>query len=172
MTSTGSSGDSIQPTVEPGAASVGHIPSGLFVVCAQHPGTQVVEGYLASWVQQVSFEPLMVSLAIKPGRPACDLILQGNVFTVNVIGDHDNGYVRHFWSGYDPESNPFDSLALRRGRSGGIVLEAAKSAMECGLHSSTQPGDHIVVIARVLDCYVLNELARPLVHIRETGLTY
>jgi flavin reductase (DIM6/NTAB) family NADH-FMN oxidoreductase RutF len=151
---------------------VGHIPSGLFVVCAQDPGTQAVEGYLASWVQQVSFEPLLVSLAIKPGRPACDLILQGHVFTVNVIGDHDNAYMEHFWSGYDPESNPFDRLALRRGESGGIVLEAAKSAMECRLHSSARPGDHVVVIARVLNCYLLNDLAKPLVHIRETGLTY
>jgi flavin reductase (DIM6/NTAB) family NADH-FMN oxidoreductase RutF len=158
--------------VDTRATSVGHIPSGLFIVCAQDQHTKAVEGYLASWVQQVSFEPLMISLAIKPGRPACDLILQGNVFTVNVIGDHDNAYMEQFWSGYDPEGNPFDKLDLRRGESGGILLEAAKSAMECRLHSSARPGDHLLVIARVLKCHVLNDLAKPLVHVRETGLTY
>jgi flavin reductase (DIM6/NTAB) family NADH-FMN oxidoreductase RutF len=172
MTSHGSSEDPNQPAVDTGAASVGQIPSGLFIVCAQSPESGGLEGYLASWVQQVSFEPLMISLAIKPGRPACDPILQGHVFTVNVIGDHDNAYMEHFWSGYDPEDNPFHRLALCKGRSGGMLLEAAKSAMECRLHSSTQPGDHLVVIARVLNCYLMNDLAQPLVHIRETGLSY
>ena len=172
MTSNGSSGDAIHPAIDTGAASVGQIPSGLFIVCAQNPESKLLEGYLASWVQQVSFQPLMISLAIKPGRPACDLVLQGHVFTVNVIGDHDSAVMDHFWSGYDPEDNPFDRLALIEGRSGGMLLQAAKSAMECRLHSSVQPGDHLLVIARVLNCYLLNELAQPLVHIRESGLSY
>ena len=172
MTSNGSSENSTHLAVDTRAASVGQIPSGLFIVCAEDRDSGRVEGYLASWVQQISFEPLMISLAIKPGRPAYELILRGDVFTVNVIGDHEAAYMEHFWSGYDPGDNPFDKLALRRGRSGGILLEAAKSAMECRLHSSARPGDHVVVMARVLNCYLLNELAKPLVHVRETGLTY
>lgn len=49
------------------ALAVGHIPSGLFVVAIKDGENK--DGYLASWVQQVSFKPLLVSLAISPSRP-------------------------------------------------------------------------------------------------------
>ena len=42
------------------AQAVGHIPSGLFIVTTTDGGKK--DGYLASWVQQVSFEPLVLSL--------------------------------------------------------------------------------------------------------------
>ena len=58
--------------------AIGHIPSGLFIVCAKDD--EKIDGYLASWVQQVSFDPLLISLAIKPGRPVYDLIINGGVF--------------------------------------------------------------------------------------------
>ena len=43
---------------------VGHIPSGLFIICGFDKSSERIDGYLASWVQQVSFRPLMVALAI------------------------------------------------------------------------------------------------------------
>jgi flavin reductase (DIM6/NTAB) family NADH-FMN oxidoreductase RutF len=66
------------------ATSVGHIPSGLFIVAVQDAQSNTIDGYLASWVQQVSFNPLIVSLAIKPGRPAYDLIKAGHTFAINI----------------------------------------------------------------------------------------
>ena len=48
------------------ALAVGHISSGLFIVATKNKD-DLIDGYLASWVQQVSFSPLLISLAIKPG---------------------------------------------------------------------------------------------------------
>ena len=152
--------------------AVGHIPSGLFIVCAMNAVTGKTAGYLASWIQQVSFDPLLISLAIKPGRPAYDLIMGGNVFTINIIGSHENEYMKLFWSGYNPVENPFEKLSSRKGEAGGIILEAAKSAIECRMHSTIKPGDHVLVIAEVLNSYILHEEAAPLVHVRESGSTY
>ncbi len=154
------------------AAAVGHIPSGLFIVCARDKKSRIIDGYLASWVQQVSFDPLMISLAVKPGRPAYGHIINGEIFTVNIIGDHDNTYIDHFWSGYDPKKNPFDALAIKEGKAGGCILEVAKSAIECRRHSGMKPGDHDIIVAEVLNSYVLNNEARPLVHVRKSGMTY
>jgi flavin reductase (DIM6/NTAB) family NADH-FMN oxidoreductase RutF len=154
------------------ATAVGHIPSGLFIVSVMDPETKKIDGYLASWVQQVSFNPLLISLAIKPGRPAYDLIKSGKVFSVNVVGEHDKTYLRHFWKGYDPNSNPFNELNHTIAPNGGVVLLQAKSTMECKLVDSLKPGDHEVVIAKVISSAVMEEGTRPMVHVRKTGTDY
>jgi flavin reductase (DIM6/NTAB) family NADH-FMN oxidoreductase RutF len=154
------------------AKGVGHIPSGLFIVCARDPNTHTLDGYLASWIQQVSFDPLLVSLAAKGERPSYKLIAQGNIFTINILGEHDRSYEKLFSTGYDPTKNPFKNLPTKEGQFGGVILKAAKSTMECTLHSHLEPGDHQLIIARVLASHIQNERAKPLVHIRETGLNY
>lgn len=154
------------------ATSVGHIPSGLFIVAVSDSEGKNVDGYLASWVQQVSFNPLIVSLAIKPGRPAYDLIKEGRPFAINIVGDHDKTYLKHFWKGYDPANNPFSELPYEVGQQGGIILKQAKSAIECKLLSAQQPGDHEVVFAEVLSSHVMSEEAKPMVHIRKSGADY
>ena len=66
------------------AAAVGKIPSGLFVVTACEGDRK--EGYLGSWIQQASFSPLLLNLAIRPGRPCYDLIHATRRLCINVVG--------------------------------------------------------------------------------------
>lgn len=154
------------------AGAVGHIPSGLFIVAVNDQATEMTDGYLASWIQQVSFNPLMISLAIKPGRPAYDLIKAGKPFAVNVVGDHDKTYLKHFWKGYDATQNPFKELPFDLGQNGGVILKQAKSAIECVMVESLKPGDHEVIIARVLASHSMSEDSKPMVHVRKSGSDY
>jgi len=149
---------------------VGQIPSGLFIVCARRD--DVIDGYLASFVQQVSFDPLLLALAVRPGRPAYDLIKGGVTFSINVVGEHDKSFLRHFWSGYDPAANPFAEIPHRIEDDGTVTLAGAKAVIEVRLFDSVQPGDHEVVFAEVLGSQVLEEDAKPLVHLRKSGLDY
>lgn len=154
------------------ATAVGHIPSGLFIVTVQDQDKNIIDGYLASWIQQVSFSPLLLSLAIKPGRPAYDLIQSGKVFSINIVGDHDKTYLKHFWKGYDPANNPFKDIPYTTGTHGGVLINGAKSVIECKMVSSSRPGDHELMIAEVMNSYVQNDEAKPMVHIRKSGLDY
>jgi flavin reductase (DIM6/NTAB) family NADH-FMN oxidoreductase RutF len=154
------------------AAAVGHVPSGLFIVAVSDPQTQSTDGYLASWIQQVSFNPMIVALAIKPGRPAYDLIKAGKPFAINIVGDHDKNYLKHFWKGYDPNNNPFNELPHHQGEFGGVILDQAKSAIECTLLSMSQPGDHEVIFAEVKSSHIMNQESKPMVHIRKSGADY
>ena len=70
------------------AAPVGHIPSGLFVVTTLNEKGEKV-GYLASWVQQLSFNPLRIGLAINSDRPGFDQINEGAQFAVNTVGKQE-----------------------------------------------------------------------------------
>jgi flavin reductase (DIM6/NTAB) family NADH-FMN oxidoreductase RutF len=154
------------------AVAVGLIPSGLFIVTVRDPATQLIDGYLASFVQQISFNPLIVSLAIKPGRPAYDLIKAGNPFVINIVGDHDKTYLKHFWKGYDPAQNPFSEIPHHEGEFSGVILDQAKAAIECVMTSFVKPGDHEVVFAEVKASHIMNTESKPMVHIRKSGADY
>lgn len=150
------------------AKAVGHIPSGLFVVCTKDG--QQKDGYLASWVQQVSFKPLLIAVACNKDRKGYDVIRSGKTFTVNVVGDHEGNYMKHFWSGYD--KSPFEEIPHQVSENDGILIDAAKSVIECRMISKIQPGDHEIIIAEVVASHVLNEEAKPKTHIRKSGLDY
>jgi len=153
------------------AKAVGHIPSGLFIVTAR-ADSGAIDGYLASWVQQVSFSPLLVSLAINPSRPGYASIMEGNVFTINIVGEHESQYLRHFYKGYAPGQGPFGEIPHFVSDQGGVVIEAAKSAIDCRLTQKIKPGDHEIIIAEVLASHVNNAEAKPKTYVRKSGLDY
>ncbi len=152
------------------AAGVGHIPSGLFVVTTHEDG--VSDGYLASWVQQVSFSPLLVSLAINESRPGYQRIKDGKTFTINIVGDHEMGYLKHFWKGYSPSENPFPEIEHELTAEGGVAISRAIASIDCQLESSIKPGDHEIVIAKVLASRVHTTEGKSKVHLRKSGLDY
>ena len=152
------------------AVAVGHIPSGLFIICTKNG--DLADGYLASWVQQVSFNPLMISLAISSSRPGYEKIISGEVFSINIVGDHDMNYLKHFWKGYSPEENPFKEIPYKVTPNGGVSIDAAKSTIDCKFVSKIKPGDHEIVIAEVMGSQVNNEDSKPKTHVRKSGLDY
>tara|TARA_B100000925_G_scaffold87749_1_gene63217 strand:+ start:9562 stop:10044 length:483 start_codon:yes stop_codon:yes gene_type:complete len=154
------------------AKAVGHIPSGLFIVSSNNGSN--CDGYLASWVQQVSFNPLVIAFAISETRPGYSTIKSGKPFSVNVVGDHNMNFLKHFWKGYSQDENPFSSNEIKHRilESGAPVIEEAKSSIECEYISSEKPGDHEIVFARVLSSHIHDEEAKPKVHIRKSGLDY
>ena len=154
------------------AAAVGFIPSGLFIVAVYDQKTKISDGYLASWIQQISFSPLMVGLAIKPGRPAYELIKAGNPFAINIVGEHDKSFMKHFWKGYDPAQNPFMELPHHFGKFNGLLLDQAKAAIECVMTSSIQPADHEIIFAEVKASHIMNIESKSMVHLRKSGTEY
>ena len=54
------------------AAALGRIPSGLFVLTATSGGAET--GMLASWVQQCSFDPPQVTVAVNKERDVLDAL--------------------------------------------------------------------------------------------------
>ena len=156
--------------MEDKARAVGNIPSGLFIVCVKNQ--EQLDGYLASWVQQVSFDPLLIALAINPDRPGYNSIVGGMNFSINIVGDHDMNYMRYFWSGYEPGTNPFSEIETEISENKTISIKAAKSTIDCRFVDKIRPGDHDIVIAEVIASRVNNEQAKPKIHLRKSGLDY
>lgn len=151
------------------AIAVGKIPSGLFVVTAAQGDRK--EGYLGSWIQQASFTPLLLNLAIRPGRPCYDLIQATRRLCINIVGHKNGGMMKPFWS---PETgtDPFSGLEWSRSERGNILLASALAVLECEVRSSVTPGDHEILFVEVVAGSVLQSDDKPLSHVRKSGLGY
>ena len=65
------------------AAALGRLPSGLFVLTVSRG--RVETGMLASWVQQCSFAPPSLTVAIQRGREISSLLTAGSGFCLNIL---------------------------------------------------------------------------------------
>lgn len=155
--------------VSDAAVAVGKIPSGLFIVTAVDGDRK--EGYLGSWIQQASFAPLLLNLAIRPGRPCYDIIRDTKRLCVNVVGHKNGGMMKPFWSP-DAGTDPFAGLEWSRTERGNIVLSSALAVLECEVRSSVSPGDHEILFVEVVAGRVLQSDDKPLHHVRKSGLGY
>lgn len=129
-------------------------------------------GMLASWVQQASFEPPMISLAIAKGRPIMPLISNSHEFGLCQIPKGDKVLMRKFASRIEPTEDPFLGFELVSPTTNkSPILAGALAYMECNLvcHMDYE-GDHDIFIGKVVGGNYFN--GDPFVHIRENGLKY
>jgi flavin reductase (DIM6/NTAB) family NADH-FMN oxidoreductase RutF len=150
-------------------AALGRIPSGLFVLTARR-GEQET-GVLTSWVQQCSFEPPQLTLALKHGRDIGAWLTEGTTFVLNVLDDSQTDMVGHFGRGFALNEPAFEGLTLERSAGGHPVLSEAHAYLECQVMSRQPVGDHELLIARLVGGRRLNE-GEPMVHVRKRGSHY
>ncbi len=149
-------------------AALGRIPSGACIATAAHQGES--NGMLASWIQQVGFEPPMVSLAVKKGRPIEPLIDGSSGFVLNVLGEGDTALFKHFGKGFAAGADAFAGIDCEPTPSG-PGLTGAIARLECKVTAKHPAGDHNVYFGEVIGA-VADDQAKPYIHVRSTGLSY
>jgi flavin reductase (DIM6/NTAB) family NADH-FMN oxidoreductase RutF len=151
------------------AAALGRIPSGLFVLTARKGATET--GMLASWVQQCSFEPPQISVALKADRDVARWLVPGAGFTVNILDDTQTDMIVHFGKGFKLDEPAFTDLEIDHLEESGPVLREALAFLECRVAGRCSGGDHDLVIGRVVRGQLLDE-GQPMVHVRKSGMHY
>jgi flavin reductase (DIM6/NTAB) family NADH-FMN oxidoreductase RutF len=163
--------DALAP--EPGAEAdplgeaVGSVPSGLFVVTTG--SGEEVSGYLASFIQQVSIDPLILMIAMSPTRPAYQQARRNGELVIHVLGRTDNGLVRQFWNGLGAEE--LKSLPNRRSEVGTPILEGVLSYLRCRVLDEWKGGDHAVLFVAAEEGAVLQP-DKPYFYRRANGRGY
>lgn len=160
--------DSAHPHV---AASLGRIPSGLFVITWRAGEADRV--MLASWVMQAGFEPPLVSLAIGTSRDLLAAVRGGASFVVNVLAESQRSLLARFGKPIADGDDPFAGLAVERTTGGVATLTDAPAWLACHMvgETSVAGADHVVVLARV-DAARGTPDTPPLVHLRRNGFKY
>ncbi|MBI3407717.1 MAG: flavin reductase family protein [Planctomycetes bacterium] len=151
------------------AAALGRVASGLFILT--YANGRVETGLLASWVQQCSFQPPRISVAVKPGREIAGLLAPGTAFTLNILEDGQTDMIAHFGKGFSSSENAFAGLEVERGGPGGPILVESLAVLECQVVDRFPAGDHDLFVAEVNGGKMLDE-GHPMVHIRKNGFHY
>ena len=154
---------------KPLAAALGRIPSGLFILTARRGEAET--GMLASWVQQCSFSPPQISLALQRERDIARLLTPGSAFTLNILDDTQTDMLVHFGRGFELGEPAFTDLDVLRGESNGPVLSEALAYLTCEVAGRCSGGDHDLFIGKVIGGRLLSE-RHPMVHLRRSGHHY
>ncbi|WP_428389653.1 flavin reductase family protein [Mucisphaera sp.] len=157
-------------TQESIGAALGRIPQGLFLLTAAHEDRRM--GMLASWVQQVCFQPPMVCIAVAKGRSIMPLLSESRHFALCQIAAEDRIIQRKFSQEYEPTDDPFLGFEMIHATTPGLpILKASSAFLECELacHLDVE-GDHDLFVGKVLAGHATQ--ITPHVHFRENGFDY
>jgi len=125
---------------------LGKMTYGIYVLTSA--ADQVVNGMIASWVSQVSYDPLLLMVAIHPNRYTHDLIKKNGYFALNVISKRQKEYLERF-KGPDPKLK-FSFVEWKKEITGAPILIDCIGYMECKVKETYAPGNHTLFVAEVV----------------------
>lgn len=149
--------------------ALGRVASGLYIMTAHFDDRD--DAVLVSWVNQCSFEPPTVSVALSISRPARLLVEASGAFVLNVLGKEGNGLLKRFSKAPDPGAPLFEGMDTRQGLRGITILNEAVSYLECEVIQQLPVGDHVVYVGKIVGGDMLKG-GESYVHVRSSGFNY
>jgi len=138
--------------------ALGRIPSGVFIMSTGQNEQAIA--MMASWVQQCSFTPPMVSVAVAREREIAKAVRESKSFTLHVLGEHDHAMMKKYARG------------IVHGQAALDGLDQALATLDCRLtHVCEFGGDHDLFIAEVTAGKLLRE-GKSFLHLRGNGFHY
>jgi len=110
---------------------------------------------IASWVSQVSYDPLLIMVAVHTHRYSHHLIEKSGCFALHVLAREQTDLLKRF-KGPDPKTK-FSSIQWKRGKTGNPVLEDCLAYFEGQVVEKCSPGNHTLFFAEVVDARVVAE---------------
>lgn len=132
--------------------ALGKMTYGIYVLTTYHE--EEINGMIASWVSQVSYDPLFIMVAVHPNRYSHHLIEQSGYFALHALTRKQSDFLTRF-KGHDP-MDKFSSIRWTRGKTGCPILSDCLSFLECEVENSLSPGNHTLFIGKVVDARVFS----------------
>ena len=131
--------------------ALGNMTYGIYVLTSFHK--EEVNGMIASWVSQVSYDPLLIMVAVHPNRYSHNLIAKSGCFALHVLATDQLDLLGRF-KGLDPNAK-FSSIQWQQGRTGCPVLKECVAYFECRVTAEYTPGNHTLFLGEVLEAQVI-----------------
>ena len=104
---------------------------------------------IASWVSQISYDPLLIMAAVHPNRYSHQLIEKSGCFALHIIDRRQTDFLSRF-KGPDPKAK-FSSVQWERGRTGCPIMSECMAYLECRVKASYAPGNHTLFLGEMVD---------------------
>jgi flavin reductase (DIM6/NTAB) family NADH-FMN oxidoreductase RutF len=109
-------------------------------------------GMTASWVTQVSMEPVLIAVSVDRQAVTHRLISEGGAFTVNLWSRADTRPFVAFSKPVRREGNTLNGRPVRTGLTGAPIFEEAAAYLDCRLWQAVDCGTHTLFLGEVVDC--------------------
>jgi flavin reductase (DIM6/NTAB) family NADH-FMN oxidoreductase RutF len=123
-----------------------HMTYGIYVLTTRFE--EAINGMIASWVSQVSFDPPLIMAAVHPNRYSHELLEKSGRFALHILAREQKGLLGRF-KGPDPVEK-FKSIAWSDGVTGCPILSDCIGCLECRIVRHLAPGNHSLFIGEVV----------------------
>jgi len=109
-----------------------------------------------NWVSQVSFEPLLLAVAIQKTSHSYGLIEKGKAFTLNIFHSADRSSIEPFTKSRATNPDKMKAAAITAApKSGAPVIDGAAAFLEYEVRQKVETGgDHDIFIGEVVGAEV------------------
>ena len=116
-----------------------------------------INGMTAAWVNQVSSQPPMISVAIGKNHYTSELIPKAKSFSVNILSPAQMELARKcgFTSGRDQDKLQEEEFTYQA--TGAPILSNCTGYLDCELSQQIEVGDHILFIGTVIKANKKNQ---------------
>jgi len=151
--------------------ALGRLSGGLYIITAQQG--DVKSAMLASWVNQASFKPLGLTIAVAKDRAIESLMQVGDKFVLNILEEGNyQALMKHFLKRFRPGADRFEGVKTQPAENGAPILSDALAYVECEVVSRMDATDHWIVYSTVYAGKVSKADGLTAVHHRKVGNHY
>jgi flavin reductase (DIM6/NTAB) family NADH-FMN oxidoreductase RutF len=142
---------------------------GLYAVTAKHGAD--ISIMTANWLTQCSFEPPMLVLAVEADSHSRQVIEGSSAFAINLYESGQRDLAGSLGRTFGKHPEKIGEIQWRPGPlTGSPLLDSALAWVECQIVSSMPAGDHVLLVAEVVEVG-LNREGSPLT-LKEAGFKY
>ena len=126
------------------------------------------EDYIAagtvSWAMQSSFEPPMITIAIKNDSDLRETIERAKSFGFTILGKKDKDLISRFAGDSELSSSQINGIGFDSGpETNSPLLRAGIAHLECKVQETIDgPGDHVLFIGEVINAELRRDTSEPL----------
>lgn len=144
----------------------GGYATGITVITTRTPEGEHY-GVTINSFSSISLDPPLVGFALQRTSPMGEHIRRAGGYAVNVLSAGQRALSDHFAS--DRHRQPFADLPLLPQESSQPLLAGCLAVLECRLWQEYDGGDHVLLLAEVLDCQAFE--GQPLLYFRSRYAT-
>ena len=125
----------------------GQMTYGIYILTSKFDDE--INGMVASWVTQVSYDPPLIMVAVHPNRYSHNLIEKGHAFALHVLDRSQKDMLKRF-KGSDIEKK-FSGIPWETRKTGVPVLKNCLAWFELKVTGHLTPGNHSLFIGEVVN---------------------
>jgi len=111
----------------------------------------------ASWVTQLSMEPVLIGVGVDNKAVTHRLITDGGSFSVNLWSSEDTRVFVKFSKPATRVGNTLNDRPVHQGTTGAPIFDEALAWMDCEVRDAMDLGTHTLFIGEIVDAAINDE---------------